>query len=360
MIPLTRPIITKEMKKQVLAVLDSSRFVSGPRVEQFEEMFAQYCNTKWATTVSSGTAAIYLALRALGIGPGDEVACPSFSFIATASPILLVSAKPVFIDVDDDYSMDMNDLESKLGTKTKAVITVHMYGQMGNMKQLMELKGKHGFSLIEDACQAHGAEYDGKKSGSFGDVACFSFYPSKNMTVAGEGGMVTTSEQELETKLKALRDHGITHHKGPGEYVSSLLGFNFRMSEISAAIGAVQLKHLEEWIEQRRNIAGQYQEWLPANLVKPYEYPGRKHVYHLYVIRTPKRDALRGMLQEKGIQTGIHYPVPLHQQPVFSHSSPIPKTERFCQQILSLPMYPGLKNNQIQYICQQVNQALIM
>lgn len=358
MIPLAKPVITEEMKKQVLEVLDSGRFIGGPRVEQFEEAFANYCNVTMATAVSSGTAAIYLALRALEIGPGDEVACPSFSFIATASPILLVGAKPVFVDVNDDYDMDMNDLELKLGDKTKAVIIVHLYGHMGDMEKLMALKRKYGFFLIEDACQAHGAEYNGRKSGSFGDIACFSFYPSKNMTVAGDGGMALTSDKALDVKLKALRNHGIVHGQGRGKYISELLGLNFRMSEISAAIGMVQLKHLEDWIEMRREIARQYQEWLPEEVIKPRECPGRRHVYHLYVIRTLKRDDLSRSLQEDGIETGIHYPVPIHRQPVFSQEWHLPKTEQFCQQILSLPMYPGLGREQVQYICQKINNHL--
>lgn len=354
MIPLAQPIITEEMRQQVLGVLDSGRFVSGPRVEQFEELFANYCNTKAATAVNSGTAAIYLALRALGIGPGDEVACPSFSFIATASPILLVGAKPVFVDVGDDYCMDMNDLELKLGDKTKAVIIVHLYGQMGDMGRLLELRRKYGFFLVEDACQAHGAEYQGKKAGSFGDIACFSFYPSKNMTVAGEGGMALASDTELNVRLKALRDHGIVHGEGRGRYISELLGFNFRMSEISAAIGIVQLKYLDDWIEARREIAKQYQEWLPDEVIKPRECPKRRHVYHLYVIRTLRRDDLSHRLGEDGIATGVHYPIPIHRQPVFSQALHLPKTEQLCQQILSLPMYPGLRREQVQYICQKI------
>jgi len=355
MIPLARPIITEEMRREVLEVLDSGRFVSGPRIEQFEEVFAGYCNAKKATAVSSGTAAIYLALQALGVGPGDRVACPSLSFVATASPILLLGAKPVFVDVGDDYCMDMDDLELKLGDKTKAVITVHLYGQMGDMGKLMELKRKHGFFLVEDACQAHGAEYQGKKAGSFGDIACFSFYPSKNMTVAGEGGMVVTSDKELDVKIKALRNHGIVHGKGRGEYVSELLGFNFRMSEIAAAIGIVQLKHLEDWIKRRREIADLYSRLLPPQVVGPKEYPGRKSVYCLYVIRTEKRDQLRQFLAERDIATGIHYPVPLHKQPVFATNEHLGRTEAICQQILSLPMFPQLREEEVEFVCQTIN-----
>lgn len=355
MIPLAQPIITEEMRREVLKVLDSGRFVSGPRVEQFEEAFAGYCSAKGATAVNSGTTAIYLALQALGVGPGDRVVCPSLSFVATASPILMVGAKPVFVDVGDDYSMDMNDLELKLEDKTKAVITVHLYGQMGDMGRLMELKRKHGFLLVEDACQAHGAEYQGKKAGSFGDIACFSFYPSKNMTVAGEGGMTVTNDMGLDAKIKALRNHGIVHGKGRGEYTSELLGFNFRTSEIAAAIGVVQLKHLEDWIKMRREVADRYNRLLPSQVVRPKEYPGRKSAYCLYVIRTEKRDELRQFLAEKDIATGIHYPVPLHRQPVFATNEHLGRTEAICQQILSLPMFPQLTEEEVKFVCQTIS-----
>lgn len=358
MIPLAQPIITKEMKNEVLAVLDSGRFVSGPRVQQFEEAFAAYCHVREATAVSSGTAALYLALRALEIGPGDKVACPSFSFIATAAPILLVGATPVFIDVDDDYTMDIKDLERKLGPKTKAVIIVHLYGQMGGMEQLLALKKKHGFFLIEDACQAHGAEYDNQKAGSFGDIACFSFYASKNITVAGEGGMTVTSDSELNKRLKALGDHGVLHHEGQGKYISTLLGFNFKMSEISAAIGTIQLKHLDNWTEKRREIAREYSEWLPEVVLKPRECPRRKHAFHLYVVRVPRRDELSQLLRENGIETGIHYPIPIHRQPIFSSTLSLPKTDELCQQIISLPMYPDLTIDQVRYICQNISTHL--
>lgn len=358
MIPLSRPVITEQMKKHMLEVLDSGRLVKGPKVEEFENLFAKYCNVKQATAVSSGTAAIYLALRALNIGPGDEVACPSFTFIATASPILLVGAMPVFVDVGDDYSLDLNDLEGKLSSKTKAVIAVHLYGLMGDMGRLIDLKRKCGFFLIEDACQAHGAEYDGMKSGSFGDISCFSFYPSKNMTVAGEGGMVLTEDEELDAKLKVLRDQGVVADQGPGKYISRLLGFNFRMAEISAALGIAQLNQLDEWIETRRNIATQYHTGLPEGVIRPLEYAGRRHVYNLYVIRTQRRDELSSSLWHDGIETGIHYLTPVHRQPIFSGEWHLPKTEEFTCQVLSLPMYPTLKTGEVEYVCQRIRHFL--
>jgi len=323
MIPLSRPTITEEMKKKVLEVLDSGRLVKGPKVSEFEDKFARYCGVKHAIAVSSGSAAVYLALQALGVGNGDEVICTAHTFIASASPILLLGAKPVFVDVGHDYNIDMDDLEKKVSTSTKAVIVVHIYGQMCDMDRLLELKEKHGFYLVEDACHAHGAEYDGKKSGSFGDVSCFSFFPSKLMTVAGEGGMVVTDEDEVQVGLKALRDHGRDPRKEEARYVSDLLGSNFRMS--------------------------------PEEIVKPVEYPKRKSAYYLYVIRTDKRDELGRFLWQSQIETAVHYPVPMHKQPVFSMELQLPRTEEICQQILSLPMYPGLEDEEIRYICQRVS-----
>jgi perosamine synthetase len=357
-IPLSRPMVDEEMKNQVLAVLDSRRFVAGPRVEKFEDDFSNYCGVTHATAVSSGTAAIYLALKALDIRPGDKVACPSLSFIATATPILHLGAEPVFVDVGDDYNMDMADLARKLTPEIKCVIVVHLYGQIADMEKLLELKKKHGFFLIEDACQAHGAEYIGKKSGSFGDIACFSFYPSKNMTVAGDGGMVLTKEKELDIRLKAFRNHGIIPGPGTNKYLSNSLGFNFRMSEISAAIGIVQLRKLDQWIDARRRVAGQYHQYLPKELILPWEQPGRKHAFHLYVIRNPNRDKLRNNLLDDGIETGIHYPIPIHRQPPFSMIAYLPNTDRFCQQVLSLPMFPELSFDEVRYICTNIGRHL--
>jgi dTDP-4-amino-4,6-dideoxygalactose transaminase len=358
MIPLSKPVITEEMKKKVLEVLDSGRFIKGPRVKEFEEEFARYCGVRYGTAVSSGTAAIYLALRALDIKEGDEVITPSHSFIATAEPILMVGAKPVFVDIGEDYNLDVDDVKRKITDRTRDVICVHLYGQMCDMDRLIELTDKHGLYLIEDAAQAHGAEYDGKKAGSFGDLACFSFFPSKNMTVAGDGGMVVTNDGELDAKIKSLRDHGRDYRKEDGKFSSTMLGFNFRMSEISAVIGIEQLRHLDEWIDKRREIANWYNELLEANdeIMRPKEFERRKHAYHLYVIRSEKRDELKEFLFSKGIETGIHYPLAIHQQPIFSGNYNLPKTERICREVLSLPMYPGLKEEEVEFVCEKVNE----
>ena len=359
MIQLSKPVITEEMKRAVLEVLESGRFVKGPKVKEFERDFADYCGVKYATAVSSGTAAIYLALRALGIGKGDEVILPSHTFIATAEPIPMVGAKPVFVDVGEDYNIDVRDVERKISERTKAVICVHLYGQMCDMDALAELKEKHDFYLIEDAAQAHGAEFNGKKAGSFGDLACFSFFPSKNMTVAGEGGMVVTNDEELDARLKALRDHGRDYRRKE-KYSSTMLGFNFRMPEILAAVGIEQLKHLDEWNEKRRKIARIYDEMLREEVKKPEEFDCRKHVYHLYVIRTKNRDELAEFLKANGIETGIHYPIPVHKQVVFSgYGSRLPKTERICSEILSIPMHPLLSEEEAMYVCEKINEFVV-
>lgn len=360
MIPSSKPVITEEMKKKVLEVLDSGRFIKGPIVKGFESEFAKYCGVRYGAAVSSGTAAIYLALRALNIKEGDEVITPSHSFVATAEPILMAGAKPVFVDIGKDYNLDVDGVEREITDRTRAVVCVHLYGQMCDMDRLSELKDKYGFYLIEDAAQAHGAEYGGKKSGSFGDLACFSFFPSKNMTVAGDGGMVVADDEELDAKVKALRDHGRDYRRTDGKFSSTALDFNLRMSEISAVVGMEQLKQLDEWIDKRREIASWYDGLLEDNdkIIKPKEFKRRKHAYHLYVIRTKERDKLKEFLFSKGIETGIHYPLAIHQQPIFSGNYNLPKTERICREVLSLPMYPRLKREEVEFVCEKVNEFI--
>lgn len=356
MIPLSKPVITEEMKKRALEVLDSGRFIKGPKVIEFEREFANYCGVRYGGAVSNGTAAIYLALRALEIKEGDEVICPSHSFIATAEPILMLGARSVFADIGEDYNLDLDDVKKKITDRTKAVICVHLYGLMCDMRELVELTENRGLYLIEDAAQAHGAEYYGKKAGSFGDIACFSFFPSKNMTVAGDGGMTVTNDEDLDAKVKALRDHGRDYRRKDSKFSSTMLGLNFRMSEISAAIGMEQVKLLDAWIEKRRKIAGWYNELLEEGVDKPREFEGRKHAYHLYVIRNEQRDTLRDFLSSNGVETGIHYPLAIHQQPIFSGSWNLPRTEAVCKEILSLPMYPGLERDSVEFVCEKVNE----
>lgn len=352
------------MKQRVIEVLNSGRFIKGQQVKNFETEFANYCNVKYGVAVSSGTAAIYLALRALGIRQGDEVILPSHTFIATTEPILMVGAKPVFVDIGEDYNLNIEDVERKLTSKTKAVVCVHLYGQMCNMDALQEFISinynfNHKVYLIEDAAQAHGAEFKGKKAGSFGDVACFSFFPSKNLTVAGDGGMVVTNDNKLDTKLRALRDHGRDYSTKEGKYSTTMLGFNFRMSEISAVIGSEQLKHLDTWNYKRRELAGLYYELLADSSVEtPVVRENRKHVYHQYVIRSKQRDELRDYLYKNGIETGIHYQIPVHLQRIFDGETVLPKTERVCGEILSLPMYPSLSKKDVEFVCKKIKKVI--
>ncbi len=354
MIQLSVPTITEEMKEKVIEILDGGRFIKGPNIEAFEKEFSHYCGAGYGISANSGTSAIFMALKALGIGHGDEVIVPSHTFVASATPVLMAGAKPVFVDINDDYLMDVTDVERKITSRTKAVICVHLYGQMCDMAELLELKEKSGFALIEDSCQAHGAEYDGRRAGSFGDAGCFSFFPSKNMTVAGDGGMAVTSDKTLYRAMAMLRDHGRDYGMKEGKYKSTVLGYNFRMSEISAAIGLCQLKSIDEWSERRREIAKQYDELLTGELLKPLTAKNKKHVYHLYVIRTKRRDELKDFLHENNIETGIHYPVPVHRQPIFEDCK-LPKTDSACREILSLPMYPLLSDEQVTQISEKIN-----
>ncbi|MBL7206323.1 MAG: DegT/DnrJ/EryC1/StrS family aminotransferase [Candidatus Aenigmarchaeota archaeon] len=355
-VPLSKPTITEDMKKRTLEVLESNRFVKGPNVEEFEKEFAKFCGVEHGTAVSNGTTAIYIALKALGIGKDDEVIVPSHSFVASASPILFVGAKPIFVDIGNDFLIDMDDLEKKITEKTKAVLCVHLYGQMCDMKKLMELKEKNKFFLIEDCCQAHGAEFDGKRAGSFGDASCFSFFPSKNITVAGDGGIIVTDNEELDAKLKILRDHGRDYRTKDGKFKSSALSLNFRMSEISAAIGREQLKLIDKFTERRKEIAKMYNEML-TGVVKPIEHEKRKHVYHLYVIRTEKQEELKNFLLENEIEAGIHYPIPIHKQLIFKEfDSELPETDKTVNEILSLPVFPLMTDEEVKFVSEKVNE----
>lgn len=354
-VPLSKPIITEETKRRVLEVLDSGKFVKGENVKEFENKIADYCGVEYGIATSSGTAAIYLALRTLDIKQGDEVIVPSHTFIATVEPILMLGAKPVFVDIGNEYNMDIEEVERRITKKTKAVICVHLYGQMCDMDNLIDLKERHGFYLIEDAAQAIGAEYKSKKAGSFGDLGCFSFFPSKGITVGGEGGMIVTNRGDFAERLSGLRDHG-----REGKYRHIEVGFNFRMGEIAGVIGTEQLKHLDEWIVKRREIAKLYSALLTDEIIKPKEQPDRKHSYHLYVIRSRIRDEIRQYLKSKGISTGIHYPIPIHLQKVCKYLNykkrDFPITEKYVNEILSLPIYPELKNMEIERVCETINE----
>jgi dTDP-4-amino-4,6-dideoxygalactose transaminase len=348
------------LKGEILAeigeALDGMQLFLGKNVQTFEANFAAYCNTEHAIGVGSGTDALHLALLACGIGPGDEVITVSNTFFATVEAIALVGARPVFVDIDPDtYTMDTSQIEGALTSRTRAIIPVHLYGHPADIDPILELARARNIKVIEDACQAHGAEYKGRRTGSLGDVGCFSFYFTKNLGAYGEAGMVTTSDPDIARQCRLLRDHG----QEP-KYYHSLFGVNDRIDEIQAAILEVKLPHLDEWTESRRNIAQAYNTGLPESLVKPQEKAWGKHVYHLYVVRTSHRDELRAWLETKGVSTGMHYPVPIHLQEAWRNygggTVSLPITEQVVGEIISLPMYPELSTEEVNYICESIQE----
>ena len=355
-IPLSKVYIDEEMKKAVLEALESGWYILGERVREFERRFAEFCGVKHAVAVSSGTAAIFLTLLAYDIKRGDEVLVPSFSFIATASPVLFLQAKPIFVDIDPrTYTIDPRKIKKKISERTRAIIPVHLYGHPADMDPIMEVAEENGLIVVEDACQAHGAEYKGQRIGGIGHAACFSFYPSKCMTVCGDGGMVTTNDEEIAKRIRMLRNHGRTK-----KYVHEMIGYNLRFNEIQAAIGIKQLEKLPSFIERRRKIAEIYNRHLEGVVTTPVEEEWARHVYYVYVIRTKERDNLQKYLKSKGISTGIHYPVPIHKQPAILRSlgtqPALENTERCASEVLSLPMFPELSQNEVEYICDHIHR----
>jgi len=347
------------LKEEILSgiekVLDGMHLFLGENVQALEKEFAHFCGVAHGIGVSDGTTALTIILRALDIGPGDEVITVSHTFIATAEAILLTGAKPVFVDIDPvTYLMDVSQIEKKITAHTKAILPVHLYGQTVGMDPLLEIAKRHRLRVIEDACQAHGAEYKGRKAGAIGDAGGFSFYYSKNLGGYGEGGFITTNDSALADKIRKVRDHGsgIRYHH-------DLVGLNGRLDEIQAVVMRAKLPHLAEWNAKRREHARLYSELLkdtPA--ITPVEISGTVPVYHLYVIRIPKRDELQTFLKERGIFTGIHYPVPIHLQKAVDFlgykEGDLPVTENLVSQILSLPMYAELTDQEITYISDSV------
>lgn len=342
----------------VLGVLESSQFVLGQEVEAFENEFAAYCHTQHAIGVNSGTSALHLALLAAGIGPGDEVVTVTFTFVATAAAIIYAGARPVFVDIEPrSFTMDVNQIEGVITPRTKAILPVHLYGQPADMDPILEIARRHGLVVIEDAAQAHGAEYKGKRAGSIGDIGCFSFYPGKNLGAYGEGGAVTTNNDHYAKAVRTLRDWGQTR-----KYHHDLKGFNYRMEGMQGAILRVKLPHLEVWTEARRANANVYNELLTDNgVITPVEMPYARHVYHLYVVRATRRDALQQALSKQGIQTGIHYPIPVHLHQGYTdlgyQAGDFPISESYCKQILSLPMFPELTEKQLRHIAGAIRDA---
>ena len=355
------PMQYAPLKNEILCgierVLDGMHLFLGENVQALENEFAQFCGARYGIGVSDGTTALHIILRAMGIGPGDEVITVSHTFIATVEAILLAGARPVFVDIDPHtYLMDLAQVKSRITPRTKAILPVHLYGQTVDMDPLLEIAEQHGLKVIEDACQAHGAEYKGRKAGSLGDAAAFSFYFSKNLGAYGEGGFITTNNDELAHKVRMIRDHGSDRR-----YYHDLIGFNARLDEIQAVVLRTKLPHLIEWNEQRRENARLYGDLLQGpSTVTPIECPENRHVYHLYVVRAARRDELQAWLKSQGIFAGIHYPVPVHLQ----HSmdflgykpGDFPVTERLVTEILSLPMYAELTTEQIGYVAGRVRE----
>ncbi len=347
------------LKNQILSgieqVFDGMHLFLGENVQALEKEFAAYCGATDGIGVSDGTTALQVILRAMGIGPGDEVITVSHTFIATAEAIVLVGATPVFVDIHPETSlMDVSQVEAKITPQTKAILPVHLYGQTVDIDPLREIAARHGLRVIEDSAQAHGAAYHGRRAGSLGDASGFSFYYSKNLGAYGEGGFITTSDPELAHKMRMIRDHG-----SEKRYCHELIGFNARLDEIQAVVLRAKLPHLEQWNDARRRIAGEYNQRLAGlPVVTPFVAPGNLPIYHQYVIRTERRDTLQVWLKEQGVGTGIHYPIPVHLQNSMSylgyHAGDLPVTEKIVGEILSLPMYAELTEEQIEAVCASI------
>lgn len=352
--------IHNEIGAALRAVLDSAAFAGGPFVEKFEKEFASFCRCRFAVGVSSGTAALWMALLAIGIGRGDEVITVPNTFIATCEAISFCGAKPVFVDIDErTYNINPDLIENAITVRTKAIIPVHLYGQMADMRRIMEIARAHRLFVIEDACQAHGAGYQGRRAGSIGDLGCFSFYPGKNLGAYGEAGAVLTNDGELAEKLRMFRDHGQAK-----KYYHSMIGWNGRMDGLQGAVLSVKLKYLAAWNEARRRNAQLYNKLLENvdGLITPIEADYGMHIYHIYAVRTQNRDALISTLAQKGISCGIHYPLPIHLQKAYRflghQQGSFPIAEKCAEQLVSLPMFAELRQEQIEKVCQEIRSFL--
>jgi len=345
----------EEIDDAIHRTLDRGWFVLGPEVEAFEHEFAAWAGLDHVIGVGSGTEALHLALVAMGIGPGDEVLTVAHTAVATVSAIDLAGAHPVFVDIEEEYfTIDPDLLEKSITARTRAIVVVHIYGQPANMEPILAIARRHGLRVVEDCAQSHGASLNGRRTGTMGDVACFSFYPTKNLGALGDGGAVATNDVTLAAKIRALREYGWTER-----YISQTSGWNSRLDEIQAAILRVKLQHLEADNLARQRLAAKYHSTLDRPGLKlPMIRPGAEHVYHLYVVSTPDRDALRAHLASRGIGTIIHYPVPIHMQPAYrgrtAAEGSLPVTEAASRRILSLPIYPELAQDQQKTVTQAV------
>ncbi len=358
-VPIAKPIIGDEEIENVVEVLKSGMIAQGPKVEEFEESFAEWVGAEYGIAVNSGTAALHVALLSCGIGEGDEVITTPFTFIASGNSILYTGAKPVFADIDlKTYTIDPESIEEKITENTKAILPVQLYGQSSNMDAINEIAEKYGLTVIEDAAQAHGATCNGQKVGSMGDMACFSFYPTKNMTTS-EGGIITTDDEDLADNAKIFRAHGATIR-----YHHDYIGYNFRMTDISAAIGLAQLDKIDEFNDKRIANAAYLNEGLKDvdGVITPYCAYGSKHVYHQYTIRVEKgdRDDWVDIINDCGVGTGIHYPIPLYNQPIYRSleiEGCCPNAELAADNVISLPVHPSLTKEDLDLVIEAVKKA---
>lgn len=353
--------IKRDIDTAIGRVIENTSFILGAEVDRFEENFARYCQAKYCVGVASGTAALSLSLLALGIQPGDEVITTPFTFIATAEAISHCGAIPVFVDIDPNtYLINPDQIEAKITQKTRAIVPVHLYGQPADLDPIQRIAKRYGLAVVEDAAQAHGAEYKGKRVGTIGDVSCFSFYPGKNLGAYGDAGAVVTNDSQIAEKILMLRNHG---RKKGVKYEHQIVGFGERIDSLHAAILNAKLPYLEEWTERRRTLAHRYNDLLKDDdFILFEETLNTRHVYHLYVLRHPKRDAILAFLKDNGIGAGVHYPIPLHLQPAYSflghRLGDFPQAERIAKEVFSLPLFPFMTEEQQDFIVSTVRQAV--
>lgn len=347
----------EEIDSAIKSVIDSTSFILGPAVDEFEKNFAKFCGTEFCVGVDSGFSALELGMRSLGIGEGDEVITPVNSFIASSYAVSFTGAKPVWIDVDPKtYNIDPSQIESKITSKTRAIMPVHLYGQPAEMEKIISIAKKHNLFVIEDACQAHGATYKGKKVGSFGDFAAFSFYPGKNLGAFGDGGAIVTSNKEIASKISQMRNYGQKE-----KYYHIRLPLNRRLDSIHAVVLNVKLKYLEEANQNRAKAAAKYSKLLGGlPLVLPQTATGGIHAFHLYVIQTEKRDQLLGFLHKNEVSAGIHYPIPIHLQKIYEglggKEGDFPTSEQSANKIISLPIFPEITDQQIEFVTEKIKE----
>lgn len=349
-------ICKQDLDAVYASVLEGNWFIQGQACDHFEKEYAEYCGVKNCVGCGNGLDAIMLALRAMNIGEGDEVIVPSFTFIATALAVSYAGATPVFVEVDPQTALiDPANIEQAISEKTKAIIAVHLYGQMAPMDQICEIADRHHLKVLEDAAQAHGAVYQGKKAGAWGDAGCFSFYPGKNLGALGDGGCVVTNDELLNKRIRAIANYGAEK-----KYVHDFMGVNSRLDELQAAFLSVKLKHLSDWNQERRKIAGKYLSGIKNDKIN---LPIIKHgepVWHLFVVQCEERDRLQSYLEERGVGTNIHYPIPMHCQKAFEKyhiaKGTYPIAEKLAQSVLSIPIYNGMPDEQIEYVIDSINQ----